>query len=183
MTNPPIKRRNGKGQFSKGTSGNSAGRPPGSRNKSTLLMEGLFAEHSERLTQKAIELALKDNVHALRLCLERIHPPCKERFIQLDLPPIQNIEHLPLAMATVFEAIAEGQITPGEGEILANVLAVQNEVVATSDLQRRIEHLEEKISNNKKELDNQTSDIGHRLREGRTLTLAEPKITNERADP
>ena len=45
-------------------------------------------------------------------------------------------------MATVFEAIAEGQITPGEGEILANILAVPNEVVATSDLQDRVEHLE-----------------------------------------
>jgi hypothetical protein len=48
-------------------------------------------------------------------------------------------------MATVSRAISEGQITPGEAETLTNVLAVQKDVIATAQLERRVEHLEERI--------------------------------------
>lgn len=82
-----TKRTNGSGQFTKGTSGNSSGRPPGSRNRTTLLMESLLEGQAEQLMQKTIELALAGEITALRLCLERIVPPRKERSIHLLLPP------------------------------------------------------------------------------------------------
>ena len=63
---------NGSGHFSKGTSGNPAGRPPGSRDRATLLMESLLEGEAEQLTRKAIELALAGDIATLRLCLERL---------------------------------------------------------------------------------------------------------------
>jgi hypothetical protein len=44
--------------FVKGQSGNPAGRPPGARNRATLIAEGLFEQEGEALARKAIERAL-----------------------------------------------------------------------------------------------------------------------------
>jgi hypothetical protein len=66
-----TERKKNNGQFSRGTSGNPAGRPSGSRNKATLLMEAMLEGEVEQLARKAIELAKKGDTQALRLCLER----------------------------------------------------------------------------------------------------------------
>jgi len=51
---------------------------------------------SEELIRVAVKLAKKGNIHALRLCLERIVPPRKERCIHLELRPIASPQDLPL---------------------------------------------------------------------------------------
>jgi hypothetical protein len=61
---------------SKGRSGNSAGRRPGSRKKATNAVAKLLAGKSESLTRRAVELALAGDPMALRLCVERILPVC-----------------------------------------------------------------------------------------------------------
>ena len=63
----------------KGRSGNPAGRRPGSRNKATLAAAALLAGESEALTRKAVELALAGDPTAMRLCIERLLPPSRER--------------------------------------------------------------------------------------------------------
>ena len=47
------------GRWRQGTSGNPAGRPAGSRNKSTVFLEELLSGQSEALIQKGVELSLK----------------------------------------------------------------------------------------------------------------------------
>jgi hypothetical protein len=89
-----TKRTKGPGQFPKGTSGNPSGRPSGSRNRTTLLMESLLEGEAEQLTRKAIDLALDGDITALRLCLERLVPPRKDRTIHLLLPPIENVHQI-----------------------------------------------------------------------------------------
>lgn len=174
--------RDGNGHFKKGASGNLAGRPPGSRNRATLLMETLLEEGSERLTRKAIDLATAGDVQALRLCLERLLPARKDRLIELDLRPVGNSEQLADSVAKVVEAIATGQITPGEGEILANILVSQNTVMANRDLQHRIEKLEQSLSH-ESQSDDEPSDIAQRLNEGRNLAARLPEVANERVEP
>src|SRR5689334_11133102 len=97
----PAKRSNGSGQFSKGASGNPSGRPPGSRNKATLLMESMLENEAEKLTRQVIKMALKGDITALRLCLERLIPPRKDRPIHLTLAPIENMQQIAAAMGTV----------------------------------------------------------------------------------
>ena len=136
----------GSGQFPKGVSGNPAGRPRGSRNRATLLIESLLEDEAETLTRKAIELAKGGDLTALRLCLERILPVRKDRPIQLSLPPTETVKQIAAAMGAVCRAIAEGQVTPSEGEALCNVLVAQQAVRVNADLESRMQEIEYRLS-------------------------------------
>ena len=85
------------GQFAKGKSGNPNGRPKGSRNAATLALESLLDGQAEALTQKAIKLALGGNLMALRICMDRILPPRKDRPVAFEIPAITGIEDRSLA--------------------------------------------------------------------------------------
>jgi Family of unknown function (DUF5681) len=67
--------RDRRGQFSRGHSGNPAGRPKACRDHANRAVQALLAEAGEALVQKAVELALAGDPAALRLCLERLAEP------------------------------------------------------------------------------------------------------------
>jgi Family of unknown function (DUF5681) len=118
--------------FKKGRSGNPRGRPVGSRNKKTLAAAVLLEGESEALTRKAVELALAGDPTALRLCIERILPPCRERAVRFELPPIENAADVSAAMNAVTAALARGIISPGEAERIANVVETFARAIATT---------------------------------------------------
>ena len=70
-----INGRNTDGTF---TDGN-GGRPKGSRNKATIAIDSLLEGQAEALTQTAISKALDGDSIALRLCMDRIAPPMKDK--------------------------------------------------------------------------------------------------------
>jgi hypothetical protein len=49
-------------------------------------------------------------------------------------------------MARVASAIAEGEITPTEGEVLSNILVAHKTILMTRDLGRRMDELEQRMS-------------------------------------
>ena len=49
-------------------------------------------------------------------------------------------------MSAIFRAIGEGQITPGEGEMMANILATQTNVFLAEDFDRRLENVERALA-------------------------------------
>ena len=138
----PTKTETNHGQYPKGTCGNPSGRPRGSRNKATLLMEALLDGEVEQLTRKAIDLAKKGDTHALRLCLDRIMPPRRDRCVEFEMPPIHSLDDTAAGISSILRAISAGQLTPQEGEILTRILAEQANVMTNQDLARRIEKLE-----------------------------------------
>jgi hypothetical protein len=121
IKSPQSPKRTTNARFPRGVSGNPAGRPVGSRNRSTIIEEQLLT-HQEALIGKAIEMALKGDAVALRLCLERIYPAPRERRIDLALPEVRNAAEATAAISTILSGIGDGQITPGEGEILAAIV-------------------------------------------------------------
>ena len=92
------------GRFLPKSSGNPAGRPKGSRNRTTLAAQALLDGEAEALTRKVIELALAGDPVALRLCLERILPRREERLVEFPLPDLGTDEEVTSAMATVIQA-------------------------------------------------------------------------------
>jgi hypothetical protein len=116
-------------RFRPGVSGNPAGRPKGAKNKSTLAAEALLDGEAEALTRKAVEMALGGDTVALRLCLERLMPPRKDRPVAVPLPQIASAEDATKAAAAVLAAVAEGSITPSEAVVLTNLIDVQRKAI------------------------------------------------------
>ena len=110
--------------FEKGRPGNPAGRRVGCRNKTTIAAAALLAGEAEALTRKAVELALVGDRTAMRLCLERILPPCRDRMVKFALPPIESAADIAAAMKAVTSALAGGMISPGEAATITAELAM-----------------------------------------------------------
>src|SRR6478736_10181830 len=98
--------------FRRGRSGNPEGRPKGSRNVTTVALESLLDGQATALTQKAIDVALTGDMAALRLCLDRILPPRKDRPLTFNFPAITNAAEAAATMSAILAAVASGEITP-----------------------------------------------------------------------
>ena len=103
----------------------------------------LLGGEAEALTRKAVELALSGDPTAMRLCLERILPPCRERAVKFTLPPIESAADIASAMKAVAAALADGIITPGEGEAIARIVDSFVRAIETSDFERRLKVIED----------------------------------------
>jgi hypothetical protein len=133
----------GKGKpFGPGNPGNTAGRPHGSRNQTTLALEALLDGEAETLTRKAIELAQDGDTVALRLCLDRLLPPRKDRPISFALPAIETTDDLPKATGAIVAAVAAGELTPAEAAEISKTLDVHVRAIEATELHRRMAALE-----------------------------------------
>jgi hypothetical protein len=110
-----------------------AGRPKGARNRATLAAEALLDGEAEALTRKAVELALEGNVPALKICLDRILPPRRERAVALNLPTLRNPGDAGEVSAAIFGAVTRGEITVGEATELAGLLTAHLATLETSE--------------------------------------------------
>ena len=98
--------------FKPGSSGNPNGRPKGTRNVAIIAMEAMLDGESEALTRKAIKLAKAGDMTAIRLCLERILPPRKDRPVLFLLPPIRSAKDALSALSALLTAVSAGELTP-----------------------------------------------------------------------
>jgi len=135
-------------KWKKGQSGNPAGKKPGTRHRATLAIEKLLDGEGEELTRKAIELAKDGDLTAIKLCLERICPPRKSRPIAIDLPDVKTSLGVSQAQSAVVQAVGEGELTPDEGQVLANILESRRKSIETEDHERRLDELEKRVNNN-----------------------------------
>ncbi len=118
------------------------GRPKGTRNKVTRAVETLLEGEADALTRKAVEMALDGDTTALRLCLERLCPPRREHPISVKLPTLKTAEDTANVIAFVLAAVAAGEITPGEGRLLAAMVESARKAIETGELERRLVALE-----------------------------------------
>jgi hypothetical protein len=128
--------------FKKGTSGNPNGRPRGSRNATTLALEALLDGQANALTQKAIDLALGGDMAALRLCLDRILPPRKDRPVSFTLPTINSAQDAAAIVSSVLAAVAAGEITPTDAAEVGKLIDSYVKAYETAELAERLERLE-----------------------------------------
>jgi hypothetical protein len=119
------------------------GRPTGARHAATLAAEALLDGEAEALTRKAIEGALGGDNVALRLCLERIVPPRRERPVKLALPALKGAEDAAAAMAAITAAVAEGDLSLGEAESAAKLVELFVRSLEAGEFDTRIRVLEE----------------------------------------
>ena len=125
MTKPKENGRQSDGTFAPGNK--LGGRTRGSRNKTTIAVEEILEGEHEKLTRKAIDLALQGDPTAMRLCLDRIAPARKDSPVSFALPPIKTVEDAVTASASLLTAVAEGDVTPDEaGRVMALLTSHKN---------------------------------------------------------
>jgi hypothetical protein len=123
------------------------GRPVGSRNTATLTLQALLDGEGEAITRKVISLAKAGNETALRLCLERLMAPRKQRPVQLKLPKdISTAEGLAQAQAAVLSSAAQGEITIGDALQLAGLLEIRRKTIETQEFEQRLGEMENRMN-------------------------------------
>jgi len=129
-------------QFQKGESGNPAGRPRGSRNRTTILMQDLLAGRAEAIGRKLIELAENGDIAAIRICMERLAPAGKDEPVDIGLPPIEKPSDSVAAAQAIVTAVAAGDLTATEAAGLAKVVDTYVRAVETKGFDERLTKLE-----------------------------------------
>ncbi len=129
-------------KFKPGQSGNPNGRPRGSRHKTTLAIEKLLDGEGEAITRKAIELAKGGDMAAIRICLDRLAPPRKDRHIESTLPKMEKASDAAKASAAIVEAASSGELTPSEASEIMKIVESYARTLQASDFEARLERLE-----------------------------------------
>lgn len=118
------------------------GRPRGSRNKVSAEAQQLLEQFTVPLIRKCIALALKDDRHALKLCVERVLPALRDRPVNFRMATVAAAGDLGKAELSVFRGISAGRLAPAEAETLMNVIAIRRKSIETDVISARIEELE-----------------------------------------
>ena len=131
--------------FKPGQSGNPAGKPRGTLNHATRVVQALIDGQADALVGKALELALSGDGPVLRAMLDRLCPPRKDSpVIMAGLPKIETAADLPKATAAILAEVTAGRITPGEGHALAGLLDGHRRAVEITEIEARLTALEKK---------------------------------------
>ena len=120
------------------------GRPAGSRNKATIVLQQMLDEKGVAIMAKAQVMALQGDHVALRLCVDRLLPPRKESLVQFKLPAVRTADDLGRALEAVLQGIANGKLTPAEGECLSAVLERRRKSIETAEIEARVRVLEDR---------------------------------------
>lgn len=128
--------------FEPGKSGNPNGRPKGSRNHATLLAEALLDGEAETITRKLIDKALEGDTTALRMCLDRLVAPSRERRVTFDLPKIETAADAANASAAVLSECAAGNLSTGEAAEVMSLVSAHVRVIEVTKLEAQLAALE-----------------------------------------
>ncbi len=119
------------------------GRPRGSRNNATILLEKLTSGQAEEIWGSVLLRALNGNDTAMRLFAERAYPVAKGRRLTLaKFPSVASAGGVAAALDMVLNEVATGKISPDEGATLSQILEGRRRVIETQELEIRIAALE-----------------------------------------
>ena len=83
---------------------------------------------------------------ALRLCLDRILPPRKDRLVSFDLPPINSAQDAAATVSAVLAAVARGELTPADAGEISKLIEAYVKAFETAEMAERLERLERMTS-------------------------------------
>ena len=122
-------------KFTKGKSGNPSGRPK----QDTANLKPLLAKHGESVLQKVVDAALKGDLTACKLVLDRLYPPIKAQSATVSIGAGKTLTEQGQA---VIESTLSGQVSPDIGQMILSGLASQAKLIETTELIERVEALE-----------------------------------------
>jgi hypothetical protein len=87
-------------------------------------------------------MALDGDTTAMRLVMDRIMPPRKDRPMMFALPKLETPADAVKASAALVAAVASGDLTPSEAEDLSRLVDRFVRAVEATDILERLENLE-----------------------------------------
>ena len=117
----------------------------GAETERRQLAEQLLDGEAEALTRKAIEMAKTGDGPALRLCLDRIVPPRRDRPVHFELPPMCEAKDAVGASAAIVGAVAMGELTPSEAAELSKIVESYTRVLQAAEFESRLAKLEKEV--------------------------------------
>jgi hypothetical protein len=109
-------------RFQPGQSGNPAGRPAGSLNKNTVALDEAFAASAQEILADITARAKNGEPAAMRMCMERMLAPRRDRTVAIELPVIKTPEDAELALTVVTDELAAGKLTIAEASALVTLI-------------------------------------------------------------
>jgi hypothetical protein len=108
----------------------------------TATLEALLDSEGEHLLRAAIERGRAGDVGALRMAIERIMPPLRDRLVTLPLEQIETVADLLKAIGVVIADVAKGKLTPTEGSTLVGMLSAMRSAFETCEMETRLRAIE-----------------------------------------
>jgi hypothetical protein len=127
--------------FAQGNPGG-PGRPQGSRNAATILLDQLADGEASEILAKVVGKARDGDLKAAELILARVWPARKGRRVVVDLPRVETPQDVLLAISAVLETAASGDVTPDEAALLASLLDAKRKALETIAIEERLARLE-----------------------------------------
>jgi hypothetical protein len=100
-----------------------------------------IATHIPEIITQMVNKAKEGDVHAARLLLERVIPPLKSTELSVSIAMPENAT-LSEQGQTIIQSIADGTLTPGQGQALLSGLGSQARLIEITELEERITALE-----------------------------------------
>jgi hypothetical protein len=108
-----------------------------------MLAERLLDGEAEAMIRTVIDKAKQGDMIALRLCLDRILPPRRDRPLHFSIPELKSVHDASKAMAAITTAVASGELTPTEAAELSRVTESYLKAIELTDIERRLHTLEQ----------------------------------------
>jgi hypothetical protein len=121
------------------------GRPPGSKNKTTRLVEQLLAGDAEMITRAAIEKAKSGDAGCVKLCLDRLSPRRNGRPIDFEVPVITKPQDCVAAMAAITNGVNDGSLTAEEANDLVRLINAFASAITLTEIVSRLDALESRV--------------------------------------
>jgi hypothetical protein len=130
------------------------GRPAGVPNRKRLVWsaaEQKLFEHAELLVDALIESALGGDVDAMRAAINRAVPMRRGRPLLLpDAPPLDGLADVIAFHRWLIASVVSGVVTPEEASDLGSLTKAFVESIEAIELEKRVNDLEDKISENQR---------------------------------
>ncbi|NOS75552.1 MAG: hypothetical protein HOP36_13690 [Methyloglobulus sp.] len=126
--------------FRQGKSGNPSGRPKQIATATDL--RNRLVEEMPEIIQKLIDMAKSGDAQAIKIILDRTHPPVKAQALPVNIPTDGTLVDQGNA---VIQATLSGQIPPDIGAQLITALSNQGKLVDLEEMADRLKRIEQQL--------------------------------------
>lgn len=127
------------GKFAKGNPGG-PGRKAGEPAKLARAVREKWSARFDELAENILNRALEGDIDATRLVVERLYPRPRDGHLTLTDMPTDSLSAM---TGRIIQAVVGGEISPGEGTALADVVAKHARTIELEEIEARLAKLEE----------------------------------------